>query len=713
MENKEIEETVSLEEVSEKDKKENEVENIKNEEENIKKDKKEKRIKKSKKTAKMVDVNGTDKPEIKNRQTMRLSDILKPVLFLVSAIVLEMVNFAFIRFKVTGNSNAVQLLPTYFMLNLAFYLIIASFMFLCRRKVANAIMYVFIGFQVLINCVNATLYKVFGDIFSFDMMKLGREAVQAFSFQFVEFWSIIANFAILGVVITAQVLMDRKIKKEYELKKINRMSLLMAVFACMWTVSVSGFFIQTATFKSTTDSIAVAESDKYLWDNMQFKLEAYKKFGTYGFYAKSLGNMIYKNDKLDDELKTDIKKGLKDGQKATNTNATLYGDNFIMIMLESFEWFAIDPINTPTLWKIRTETGISFENFYAKNKTNMSEDIGINGNMPKDTQMSTLAKNDNLNTPYSLPNLFKSLGYTANYFHGYKKTFYERDVVNKNMGFEYVYGLEDADLENKGTSFYDWNLDTNYIKAMVDKFIPDQAEPFFSFFTTVSTHGTYNRYNERFEPFYTLYDEHLPAYKAWLADNTAYVFPEDKDMQSIFRQYKCAAMDCDRMVEYVLQTLEERGIANNTTLLLYADHNGYYDGLCYAIKDISKEDFYDSYMYNIPAMIYSKKLDHQVVNTFCNTYDLFPTVCELYGLPYNTYMTQGFNIFNEAEISQSLMVSYISGMFKKDIYSLNIVDMYVTEGVTQEEMDFFKRDACRFYEKQHIIELIYKHGLFR
>ena len=33
--------------------------------------------------------------------------------------------------------------------------------------------------------------------------------------------------------------------------------------------------------------------------------------------------------------------------------------------------------------------------------------------------------------------------------------------------------------------------------------------------------------------------------------------------------------------------------------------------------------------------------------------------------------------------------------------------------VTQEEMDFFKRDACRFYEKQHIIEIIYKHGLFR
>lgn len=701
MEDKEIEETANLEVVSE--------EKVKKE----KKTKQEKKSRKSRNKSNLIDVENANKPEIKNRQTINLSDILKPVLFLFFAIVLEMVNFAFIRFKVTGNSNMAQLLPTYFMLNLAFYLIIASFMFISKRVGANIIMYVFIVFQVLINCINATLYKVFGDIFSFDMMKLGNEAVQAFSFQFLDFWSIFVNLAILGIIITAQVLMDKKIKKEYELKKINKISLLMAVFACIWTFSVGGFFIQTATFKTTTSSIAVAESDKYLWDNMQFKLEAYKKFGTYGFYAKSLCNMIYKNDKLTDDLKTDIKKGLKEGQKQTNSNATLYGDNFIMIMLESFEWFAIDPINTPTLWKIRTETGVSFENFYSKNKTNMSEDIGLNGNMPKDTQMSTLAKNDNLNTPYSLPNLFKGLGYTANYFHGYKKEFYERDVVNKNMGFENVYGVEDAELENKSTSFNDWNLDEDYINAMIDKFIPDQDEPFFSFFTTVSTHGTYNRNNEHFKKNYQVYDENLPAYKAWLKDNTSYVYPEEKEMQAIFRQYKTAAIDCNNMVKLVLETLEARGLADSTTLLLYADHNGYYDGLCYSIKDLSKEKFYDSYMYNIPAMIYSKKLEHQVVNTFCNTYDLFPTVCELFGLPYNTYMTQGFNIFNEAEISQSLMVSYISGMFKKDIYSLNIVDMYVTEGVTQEEMDFFKRDACRFYEKQHIIEIIYKHGLFR
>lgn len=664
-------------------------------------------------SAKMINLPALEKPIEKNFGGMYLSDILKPLLFLVFAIVLEMVNFAFIHFKATGSSTTAQLLPTYFMINLAFYFVVCAIMFVSKKPIANTVMYVVLGFQVIINCVNSTLYKVFGDIFSFDMIKLGGEAVAAFSFQFVEFWSIIVNLAILGVLITSQVLIDKKVKNYYPLKRLNRVSLLLAVFSVLWTVSISGFFIQTSNFKNTPNSIAVAESDEYLWDNMQFKLEAYKKFGTYGFYAKSVSNLIYKNDKPTKDELVDIKKGISNGQKQTNTSATLYGDYLIMIMLESFEWFAIDPIYTPTLWKIRTESGISFENFYAKNKTNMSEDIGLNGNMPKDSQMSSLAEKDNLNTPYSLPNLFKNLGYTSNYFHGYRKTFYERDVVNKNMGFENVYGVEDVTLENKSMDFYDWNLDSDYIRAMMDKFVPDQDEPFFSFFTTVTTHGTWNRTNERFSDYYELWDNKLDEYKSWLSENTSYVYPEDAKTEKIYKQYKCASMDTDRMVKLILDTLEEKGLADNTTLVLYADHNAYYDNLCYAIKGISKDDFYDTYMYNIPAMIYSKKLEHSVNNTFCNTYDIFPTVCELFGLPYNTYLTQGFNIFNPAEISQSIMVSWITGMFKKDVYSINIVDMYVTQGVTEEEMDFFKRDACRFYEKQYIIELVYKYGLIK
>ena len=53
-----------------------------------------------------------------------------------------------------------------------------------------------------------------GDIFSFDMMKLGGEAVSAFKLEFIDFWSILANFAVLAILIVIQVLLDKKLTKK-------------------------------------------------------------------------------------------------------------------------------------------------------------------------------------------------------------------------------------------------------------------------------------------------------------------------------------------------------------------------------------------------------------------------------------------------------------------------------------------------------------------
>lgn len=640
---------------------------------------------------------------------VRLSYVLKPIYFLFFAILLEMVNFLWIGFKVTGNLEVSQVLPKYFFLDLGFLLFIAGIIFLAKRKAANAVMYVFIGLQLAVNMINATLYKVFGDIFSFDMMKLGGEALAAFKFQFIDFWSILVNLLILGVLITLQVLLDRKLKVKVKLRKINKKAFLILAFFICWISATTSFSVQTLTFHDSEESVQVSESDQYLWDNMHFKLEAYKKFGTWGFYLKSLSNLVYKNDNYNKTVKNELLASLEEGKQETDITAPLYGDNLIVIMLESFEWFAIDPFNTPTLWEIRTQTGVSMENFYGKNKTNVSEDIAILGNMPKDVSMSYLASNNYLSTTYTLPNMFKSLGYTANYFHSYKKSFYDRNKVNKAMGFDNIYGIEDADIENKSKRFNNWNLDSDYVKAMIEEFAPTNKN-FMSFFTTVTTHGSYAKENKRFKEYYETYDQNVEEYKDWLNENTSYVYPKNKDLASCFRQYKCAAMDTDRMVEYLMSYLSENNMLQNTTIVLYADHNCYYEDLYFNIKGTSKADYNDIYNYNIPFMIYSEKLQAQTVTDFTNTYDIYPTICELFGLPYNKALTQGYNVF-DAEIENSVMVSYLSGAFNSMFYTLNIVDMFVTPEATQEDLNKFKYNASLFYQKQHDLELMYKYGL--
>jgi len=641
---------------------------------------------------------------------VRLSYVLKPLYFLFFAILLEMVNFLWLDFRVTGNLEVSQVMPKYFFLDFGFLLFIAGIIFLSKRKLANVFLYIFIGLQVLVNIVNATLYKVFGDIFSFDMMKLGGEALAAFKFQFIDFWSIIVNFLILGALITLQIILDRKLRVKVKLKALNKKAFLILAFFICWISAAASFSVQTLTFNDTKNvSNKVSESDQYLWDNMHFKLEAYKKFGTWGFYIKSLSNLIYKQDNYNKKLENELLASLSEGEQEANITAPLYGDNLIVIMLESFEWFAIDPFNTPTLWEIRTQSGISMENFHGKNKTNISEGIGILGNMPKDVSVDYLASNNYLSTPYTLPNLFKEQGYSANYFHGYKKSFYDRNVVNKAMGFEHVYGIEDANIENKSKKFNDWNLDSDYVKSMIDVFAPTDKQ-FMTFYTTITTHGTYARKNKRFKEYYETYDNNLEQYKAWLSENTSYVYPKSKDLASCYRQYKCAAMDTDRMVEYLIGYLKENNMMQNTTLVLYSDHNCYYEDLYFNIKGTSKADYNDIYNYNIPFMIYSEKLQPQIINAFTNTYDIYPTICELFGLPYNKAITQGYNVFDE-EIENSVMVSYLSGAFNDMFYTLNIVDMFVTPDATQDDLNKFKRNASMFYEKQHDLELMYKYGL--
>ena len=58
-----------------------------------------------------------------------------------------------------------------------------------------------------------------------------------------------------------------------------------------------------------------------------------------------------------------------------------------------------------------------------------------------------------------------------------------------------------------------------------------------------------------------------------------------------------------------------------------------------------------------------------------------------------------------------MMVSYLSGAFNSQFYTLNVVDMFVAPEATQDDLLKFKRNACKFYEKLRNIELMYKYGL--
>lgn len=657
-----------------------------------------------------------EKMKVKEKQ-VPYNRFLLPLMFVVFAIILEIVNFTYLGF--TNSNGTLMVLPSYFLFDFAMILMIAGFIYVVYNKIASAILfYLFLTVQFLMNIVNSTMYFIFGDILSYDLLKLGAEATTALTMDFIDWGGVFLNLMVYAVMVASSILLLKFNKKTFTVKNFSTVTLLLASFIFVEAMGLSLFQVQQSTLaQATSAQTEIETSDEYLWNNFQFKIDAFKKFGHYGFYTKSFMNYILNQAPSEDE-KEDLREFIDEGYREGDENAPLYGDNLIVVLCESFEWYAIDPYNTPNLYNLLYgDDTIVFDSFYARNRTNYSEGIALLGSVPKDIFISNAASNG-YNFEYSLPKLFKHS--TADeevktaYVHGNFENFYDRNISHGSdkIGFDELYTIEDYTGPYIYTSFTNWIPEISFVENQIDNIIPDEGR-FMTFYATLSTHGPYDKYNANFEEYYQIFDDNYEKFSVWFKENTDYVIPQGDDFK-LFKNYKSAAIDFDRCVGYLLESLEKKGRSEDTSILFYADHNAYYSDLCYKVRGTEKSDYENTYNYNIPMMLYSKKLtggEHKVVSEFCNTYDILPTLCDLYGLEVNVNLFHGHSIFSE-EIKDSFFVSNLSGMFTDKIYSLNISDVTVVDdSVTQLDIEHFKEIANEFYRSQAKIEKIYRYGI--
>ncbi len=645
------------------------------------------------------------------------NNFILPFLFMVFAIIFEMANFLYLGFKTVDGS--LMVLPSYFLFDLAIILMLAGLIYVVHNKIAMQIVYYFLLFvQCALNIANSTMYNIFGDILSFDLFYLGGEATSAITVDVIDWGGVFLNFAIFALIVTVTVLLVKKNKKTITIKNFSMPVIVLAFTILCWSMGLGLYETQQFTLSGAeAGQSEIESSDKYLWDNFQFKLDAFKKFGNYGFYTKSVLNLIFNGDASEDDIEY-YQDFIDAGYQAENPDAPLYGDNLIVILCESMDWFAIDPYNTPTLYSIATgNNSISFTGFHARNRTNNSEGIVLNGSTPRNISITEAFENG-YNFDYALPKLFKATAASEDivttYVHQNTREFYNRDVTHiDGLGFDYMYMIEDYTGAQQQEGWGKWVTDFDFTSNLMDYILPD-TDRFMTFIATMSTHGPYTYRNPYYEEYYQTFDENLEEYSVWLKENTPFTIPENESDYQHFYYYKSAFIDLDRTVANLITELKERGLSDNTSIVLFADHNAYYHDLSLKVKGIEKADFQDTFAYNIPFMIYSPALtqgEGQVVDTFCNTYDILPTICDIYGLPYNSNLLYGFSVFSD-EIENSFFASHLNGMFTEDIYSLNISDIYIVgDDVTDEDIKRFNENANRFFKRQEELEIIYGNGI--
>lgn len=638
-----------------------------------------------------------------------------PLLFIFFSLLLEIVDFLWLGLKTS--SGAQQVFPTAWAFNVGAILVIAGLIYIVANKHAMlAIFYIFITLQVILNIVNANIFNVFGDIFTLDYLLLGTEAVAAIRLEFIDFWSILVYVGILAIIIAITVVLYKKNKKTITLKHVSNWAFALVLLILSEACGVTLIALQYNSIK-TASADTIENNQSYLWDSLQFKLDAYKNFGYYGFYSKNIYDYLKGRDSLEYGEDVELLDYIEQGKVNADPNAILKDDNIIFVLCESMDNFAYDPIYTPNMWRLMNGGACYFSNFYGNNKTNISEGIALAGNMPKEYTLNTLVTRYGYDYSYTMPKLFEKAHegevVTTNYVHSYQKVFYHRDIdySNEGYGFDNLYFIED--YTKQCDWFGDWVSDTEFFNFFADKLIPAEGK-FFTFFATMSTHGPYTYENPLFKENYALYDEHFEEYEKWFAEyykTLNYSIPTDATERAHFRRYKAAVIDFDNMIGAMLEELEKKDRLDNTTIVFYADHNCYYDNMTYKVKNISKTDYSNSEAHHIPLIIYNSKLESGEYKQFCNTYDIFPTIAALHGFEYNKNLIQGYNLFSN-DIENSFFASHKGGMFDENFYSSNIADIVpLVENYTEDDIKAFKAKAEIYYKKQEKIDLIYMYNL--
>ena len=311
--------------------------------------------------------------------------------------------------------------------------------------------------------------------------------------------------------------------------------------------------------------------------------------------------------------------------RKSNYTGLLKDYNLITICAESFApWFISEEL-TPALYKM-THTGIIFKNYYGsfQSVTTNGEYTMCMGLYPDMSRTKTDSSFNVAGTnylPFCLGNALNDMGYVSYGYHDYIGDFYNRNITHANMGYNFK--AADSGLNVK----IDWpSSDLEMMEASVDDYI-NSSSPFHAYYMTFSGHYQYNWDN------------------AMSAKNRAAV--ESLPYSETVKAYIACNLELEYALQYLMQRLEDAGIADKTCIVLTNDHYPYglteeeYNELAGQTLDTKFEKYRNSFICYVPGLP-----QNIVVDDYCSTADILPTLLNLFGVEYDSRLLAGTDVLS-------------------------------------------------------------------
>ena len=300
--------------------------------------------------------------------------------------------------------------------------------------------------------------------------------------------------------------------------------------------------------------------------------------------------------------------------------------NLIVLCAESFDTGALHPEVTPTLYRMAQE-GIVFNNYYNTfpNTTTDGEYALCMGLYPDGTrnkENASFKASIGNNLVYALGNVFQNQKGIQSYgYHNYVGSYYNRSETHPNMGYAMKFA------EDGMTFTTDWPAsDLEMMEQSIDDYIGQ--EQFHAYYMTFSGHFRYDT------------TSNLIARRNWMEVN-------DLDYNFTPRAYLSCHIELEKAMVYLMQRLEEAGVADKTAIVLASDHfpyglsDGQYSELVgYQIDKFTK--------YKSSLIFWVGGMEEPIeVDEYCCNVDILPTILNLWGLEYDSRLLAGTDVFSD------------------------------------------------------------------
>lgn len=600
-----------------------------------------------------------------------------------------------------------------------YFTILAAFTFVQFFIPSNKIRHVYSSIVLALffacDLVFVVIYDMTGTIFDFSMFKLRSDAMAIVEKVQINF----AFVAVSGIILSSFIVFGR-IPAAFVPKPTITFKAKIIV-PCL----LSAMIIMHSTL--VFFSVKKEEDDVLLLDKLYEKNESvYSDKGVIGNFASELYQGLFKKTEAGDlkEIEDFIYKKVSDDNVPRFGQAKGY--NVVTILAESFEWFSFMRDESafpnghkadeqilrqlyPNLYEFYDHS-VAMTNFHSREKTDISENLSVIGNYPLDYYLNYDYPQNNI--AYSLPNVMDDLyGVSSVSFHNGTNTFYNRNVYLPGaVGFGSFVSSEQmaGEFMTDYTEVNELNLDSEMIAACKEQMFPTDRR-FNTYITTITTHGQYS-YRENLEKYYDIIDSYgiLP-----LSDG----LDTASQNANTFRYYVAAAMELDRAVGTITDYLDEKGLTDNTLIVIFGDHNTYYQSLSNYVKDIylnTETDKNVTDLYRVPLMIKIGKGEESTVTVdkFTCTADILPTIMSLLGIRYYENLYYGHSVFSDEE---SVLYSRAYDVFMTDkIYfsTLNNIK-YISPDVDKTYYDGIEQRSIRLLEKISFVNRIFAGDFFR